>query len=453
MKLGIPTLCRYDLLKELIRSAEQGSVRPSGYIIVDNGGKLDRAQVLSWLHEEGKSREYLLELITPGQNIGVAASWNLIIDRAAPEPVVISNDDIVFNFHTFRELSDALSVCYFVEGDGWALFGQRFELVKKIGYYDENFWPAYYEDVDYDLRLSRADITPVEPLTEPVAHHGWATTRTLGDPEWLKEGRLRNHAYFLTKWGGESRNPRWNGHAGITQYKKPFNGKPPEGWNERKRMTASTISPMRWDVLNLVAKTIGAESYLEIGVNDGNCIKRIEVAEKWGVDPNPTGDAISYTDVLIPRTSRFFFDKIAPSLQRRFDLVFIDGDHRAEIVYEELQAAAGLLSPKGVICLHDCNPHTEEMQRVPMQVGQAWTGDVWKTVARLRSEGTFWTRVVPFDYGTAIVVPGKGSAQINLPCEWDRLLWKDLLSDREELLGLLDPSAWQDWIASIPTSR
>jgi hypothetical protein len=454
MKLGIPTLCRYDLLKQLIRSAERGSLRPSGYIIVDNGGKLSREEILSWLSPDARPDfRDLVELITPDSNLGVAASWNLIIDRAAPEPVIISNDDVDFGSDTFLELVVGLGSHEFVEGEGWALFGQRFELIKKVGYYDENFWPAYYEDVDYDARLARAGVAAHRPLSVPVQHHGWATTTALADADWLKEGRARNHAYFLAKWGGESRNPRWNGNSLIFQYETPFGGKPPPGWNERKRMTETFA--MRWDVLNLIAKTIGAETYLEIGVNDGECIKRIEVREKWGVDPNPTGDAIRHSDVLIPRTSAHFFSYVAPRLKMKFDLVFIDGDHHAEIVYDEVQNARAALSPKGVICLHDCNPHTEEMQRVPMQHGKAWTGDVWKTVARLRSEGNFKTRVVPFDYGTAILVPvtdGPGPS-IKLPCDWDRLLWKDLLTDRANLLGLLEPGEWDTWINRIPTLR
>jgi len=444
MKLGIPTLCRYDLLLRLVRSAEAGSLRPSGYIIVDNGGGLPEGELRALLGAR------FLEIVRPDKNIGVAASWNLIIDRAAPEDVIISNDDIVLGKDTFREMASALEDSLFVEGDGWALFGQQHQLVHLVGYYDENFWPAYYEDVDYDLRLARAGIRPFRPvLSEPVHHEGWATTTSLGSPEWLRLGRERNHAYFISKWGGESKNPRWNGNDAIVHYAEPFNGNPPDGWNERNRMSGSTA--MRWDVLNQVAKVNGAARYLEIGVNNGECLERVEVAERWGVDPAANGAGVRAPDVVIPRSSQFFFEKIAPRLHLTFDLIFIDGDHRAEVVYGEIMAAKEYLSPRGIICVHDCNPHSEEMQEVPLRSGGLWTGDVWKTIARIRNEAEFDCRVVPSDYGTAILVPATTRAirQMALPCAWDRLLWKDLVADRERLLGLLHPVHWTEWVRQL----
>jgi GT2 family glycosyltransferase len=443
MILGIPTLCRYDLLKRLFRTTEAGSVCPTKYIIVDNGGALPEEELRAFLGP----RKHVLEVIRPGRNIGVAASWNLIIDRAAPEPVIISNDDILFYVDTFEELIWALVQYRFVEGDGWALFGQRHELVQSVGYYDENFWPAYYEDVDYDLRLARAGVPIGRPLSRPVHHEGWATEKALGQESWLREGRERNHAYFIAKWGGESRNPRWNGTPDIVHFKEPFDGKPPAGWSERKAMSESLVA-MRWDVLNAVVERIGATRYLEIGVNNGECLTKVNVYERWGVDPNANGLGVTAPDLVIPRTSQVFFEKIAPYLQQRFDLIFLDGDHRAELVYDEIQAAKKLLSPRGVICLHDCNPHSEEMQEVPLRSGHLWTGDVWKTVARIRNEAEFECRVVPFDYGTGVLVPARRSVrQASLPCSWDRLLWKDLVADRENLLGLLRPDDWKDWVA------
>ena len=340
MKLGIPTIRRYDLLKSLIESVERGSCLPSGYIIVDNGGELSESDVRGWIGTRGASSD-ILEFIKPQRNLGVAASWNLMIDRAAPDAIIISNDDIVFGEHTLRELSEGLEQYPFVEGDGWALFGQRFELIQTVGYYDETFWPAYYEDVDYDLRLRRVGVIPHRALSEPVHHVGWATLRT-GDADWVTEGRERNHAYFLAKWGGESRNPRWNGTPDIEHYSEPFNGKPPLGWTERKRVPSAIA--MHWDIINHVAQRIGARRYLEIGVEAGECMKRIRVAEKWGVDPDPTPGGTGAADVFVRKRSGDFFRDIAPHAGT-FDLVFIDGDHDSHVVYHEVESAMGLLSP------------------------------------------------------------------------------------------------------------
>jgi cephalosporin hydroxylase/SAM-dependent methyltransferase len=229
LTLGVPTYCRYDLLDKLLLSAEAGSVRPERYIIIDNGNAYPRERLNALLGE----RSIVAELISPGTNIGVAAAWNRILEMTEDDGVIISNDDIELGPKTFEELTSALETHPFVEGDGWALFGQTIELTEHVGWYDENFWPAYYEDVDYEERMHRQGFAPFNPLSAPVKHHGWATTTALGNAAWLAQGRARNHDYFLRKWGGESRAPRWNGHAGISQFSEPFNGNPPAGWSLR----------------------------------------------------------------------------------------------------------------------------------------------------------------------------------------------------------------------------
>lgn len=41
---------------------------------------------------------------------------------------------------------------------------------------------------------------------------------------------------------------------------------------------------------------------------------------------------------------------------RRFDLIYLDGDHAADTVYKEIALAAGHLQPDGMIALHDYSP-------------------------------------------------------------------------------------------------
>lgn len=419
MKLGIPTLNRYDLLTKLLVSAEAGTVVPSEYIIVDNGGSYVPPD-----HLKEKVR-----LIRPGCNVGVASAWNMILEvgLAEDEPIAISNDDIVFETKTFELLQNATDANDFVGAcGGWALFAQSPRCVAEVGFYDEHFYPAYYEDCDYLLRLKRAGI-PVFDLGFIGAHAGEQSTvgSTPEQRALVAEGRMRNYSYFVTKWGADS--PRW-GNPLVENYAEPFDGKltpkvhPGGGETDFFLRERTRISPLRWDVLNFIAKLIDAKRYLEIGVADGSCMQKIEVEERWGVDPNPQSGAIAAASIFVPRTSDFFFEHVAPNAGL-FDLVFIDGDHRHEQVYREVQAARKYLSPTGVICLHDCNPHTEEMQQVPLVSGWQWTGDVWKAVARLRAEGELDVAVIPSDYGIGVVLPtDRAMKKIALPCEYDRLL-------------------------------
>src|SRR6185369_8048943 len=96
MKLGIPTLSRYDLLTKLLVSAECGTLKPDEYIIVDNGGQFVVPGGL----------RHKLRMIRPRTNLGVAASWNLLLDIALAEqqPIVISNDDIELWPETLAEM-------------------------------------------------------------------------------------------------------------------------------------------------------------------------------------------------------------------------------------------------------------------------------------------------------------------------------------------------------------
>jgi predicted O-methyltransferase YrrM len=45
--------------------------------------------------------------------------------------------------------------------------------------------------------------------------------------------------------------------------------------------------------------------------------------------------------------------QLMASLRQKMDLIFLDGDHSAKAVYEELSVALDLLAPNGVILLHD----------------------------------------------------------------------------------------------------
>lgn len=447
MKLGVPTLANHAGLDALCLSAEQGSQKPTGYLIVDNGGAYDGSPERHPWMELAAARGASVELYRPGRNLGVAASWNWMLERTLDEGLVIANDDVSLGPSAFADLVDALATRPFATADGWACFAQSPECTRRVGWYDENFWPAYYEDNDYALRMHRAGIVPHVIAAESITHVGWATTRTLGDPEWLREGRERNRHYFMAKWCPDDTNMAWP--TAESACDTPFRGAPPAGWSERKRVAQML---MRWDILNAVAGerfparmadgTVRGR-YLEIGVSDGSCMRRVNVSEKWGVDPEPQPQGVKAASIFVARTSDTFF---AEQRERgaKFNLIFIDGDHTAEQVYRDVQGALSVLATDGAICLHDCNPSTEAMQRVP-PVQSEWTGDCWKAVARLRAEGEHTVRVVNTDYGVAVILPYRPEAPISLPRPWQELAWEDLVAERRSLLGLIEPADWENF--------
>lgn len=143
----IPTLRRYDLLSNLVISAEAGSVVPDRYLICDNGGKL--------------SYEYpKMEVYKPGENIGVAGSWNWLI-RNSEDIRIVSNDDIVFHKNTVEEFVKnyderfLLYPGYAPTQNIYSLFCISDYIYNLVGPFDESISPGYgyFEDNDYDWRL------------------------------------------------------------------------------------------------------------------------------------------------------------------------------------------------------------------------------------------------------------------------------------------------------------
>jgi GT2 family glycosyltransferase len=224
--LGVPTLNRYDLLNELVASAERGSLKPDRYYIVDNGGQIDVKVA------EGKLVLPMNRAIVyqPGRNLGVAASWNLILKEnyekqfcaeteastdeepiymAEERTVIIAGDDIVLGDRTLELMvakareSTRLFIC--ANGaSAWSLFLQKPELARKIGWYDEKFWPAYYEDNDYHRRMLLAGEDYEGAVDAAVTHKRSSTIeamskeeRTAFDVEFNK-----NQRYYGIKWGG-----------------------------------------------------------------------------------------------------------------------------------------------------------------------------------------------------------------------------------------------------------
>lgn len=211
---------------------------------------------------------------------------------------------------------------------------------------------------------------------------------------------------------------------------------------------------MRWDVLNHLARYIGAQRYLEIGVSQGDSMRRVEVKEKWGVDPAPTLAGVAACDVFLRMTSVDLLTLHRELLEKRPpDLVFIDGYHSAEMVTTEvgllssLPRLRGLRGQPELIALHDVGPTTELMQSREPVPGD-WTGDVWKAVVQLRRDGVHDVRVIDVDYGVAIVKPWAGKVAMPELPRYDELTWEILTKNRRELLGIIDEGALDGWLVS-----
>lgn len=191
------------------------------WFIIDNGSTDETEQ---WVMSLGDNVTYIkLE-----KNIGVAAAWNLGIAKAFEagfDPVFVINNDLLFapdtvdnllewygleserkfefvsvtNAGDTSELLDSYTrKDAFISSANFIGFVINHRTVKRVGWFDEGFKTAYFEDDDYKARLNKEGIVHISALDAPVAHFGSRTIIEGGVtvPEFT-ENRIR----FIDKHG------------------------------------------------------------------------------------------------------------------------------------------------------------------------------------------------------------------------------------------------------------
>lgn len=186
--LIVPILNRPELLDAMLGSvrAEVGQT-----IVVDNGGvvgDLPGTHVISLPH-----------------NIGVGAAWNLGM-KVTPLAAwwLFVNSDITFgpgDLDLLQQTVDPDAEAIYLM-PSMSCFALTYGAVERVGYFDENFHPAYNEDLDYVRRAVLAGV-PIVELPFTGVHVGSATIyhdQRLRDLNWITHGK--NDTYYALKWGG-----------------------------------------------------------------------------------------------------------------------------------------------------------------------------------------------------------------------------------------------------------
>lgn len=186
-------------------------------------------------------------------NIGVAAGWNKGIRQAIKDGrryALIANDDIlletkaVSKCYDFLRDSDATIVSpnfcvpdrdgnsmYFdrqlgiIESIHWScVFVDMYKLVENCGWFDENFYPAYFEDNDMFYRMHLTDQKHYLLTDVGFYHKQSATCVTVV----TKDHWDYCQGYYNYKWGGL---------PGEEKYDNPFNNKDNgvDFWNKPAR--------------------------------------------------------------------------------------------------------------------------------------------------------------------------------------------------------------------------
>lgn len=190
--------------------------------------------------------ENILALDNTIFNLGVAGSWNIGIDtmrsRNADWLIICSATmrfgddgglDMISHIeqHPQADLINFASIdtepSQFVRGKSpgieagmfsWYLCAINRNTIDSVGKFDGNFYPCYFEDIDYDMRVNKYfnnsvdwAILPINATFESRSH-----AVELGG---VKSDPTPLIAYFATKWG------RHPSAAELGDYATPFNDK------------------------------------------------------------------------------------------------------------------------------------------------------------------------------------------------------------------------------------
>lgn len=181
------------------------------------------------------------------------------------------------------------------------------------------------------------------------------------------------------------------------------------------------------ELINWLIKERDLKSYIEIGVfNRDHNFNKICAYHKRCVDPDPSAKA----DYQM--TSDDFFEHWIDMPQPKTDLIFIDGLHHADQVEKDFHNALKILTNRGFIVMHDCNPHSERITHVPRD-NREWCGDVYKFAARLGEIDGIDYCTIDADYGCAVV--WKAWWKKGKPV--GKITWERFVKERKELLKLV----------------
>jgi glycosyltransferase involved in cell wall biosynthesis len=191
--IGIPTLNRADLLNEaLIKYFED--FENTEIFIVDNG------------NQSIITREEKFAIYRPTENLGVAKSWNHIMDYADKVDathVLMLNDDIYLGRteHGIKLLISTNSNADFINSmQNWCSFILTVDMWKKAGKFDEEFFPAYFEDNSFDHKMSLVKAQKSwTSFLDPVVYRN---SMTIAKDPALNNRFEHNRQLYIRMWGG-----------------------------------------------------------------------------------------------------------------------------------------------------------------------------------------------------------------------------------------------------------
>lgn len=166
-------------------------------------------------------------------NFGCAGGWNQCMDfafnRKELDSVFIVGNDVEFHtgdlFRLRQTIEDFPEADFIFGNHSFSNFLVKRSGFEKLGWFDENFWPAYWEDGDFWMRIKRTSgVKTCHVAGMHSKHEGSATIKS--DSALRARNEItyqKNKEYYDSKWGFE-------------QYDYPFNNpnNPRNSWSLSK---------------------------------------------------------------------------------------------------------------------------------------------------------------------------------------------------------------------------
>lgn len=273
-----------------------------------------------------------------------------------------------------------------------AFFGFKKELIRRIGFFDENFIGGWYEDDDFVVRLREADIAYYE--SETVEYHA-------GTSLW---NHSLNKQIFDSKWNIHNntisrRKPEqiYDYDLGINEELKNIETKKLFlSWGNSDGSTAknySLVNKYNYLIMNRAnninvrpihlrnipppmetfdhptfladfAKWLKPTLYVEFGVRTGSSLVKIApyCTNIHGIDISPM-DPIFSTKFPYFKAFQMTTDDYVANVLRKpennitIDMIFIDACHESNQVYKDFEGIFPYVMEDGFIFLHDTYPY------------------------------------------------------------------------------------------------
>jgi len=210
--IGILTLVKHDLLIRLINSIDY-NIDIVVILFQDDYNNFDFTKIKNKFVNK-------FIFIRSSFNIGVSRGWNYILENYLKTYCIISGDDNYFSPGTLEKvcefmspdkLNDIMFTFHLEESAQFSTFILTKKALETVGYFDENIYPAYFEDNDYRYRiiLSGNDFIQIPDVDINTGDNSNSNSCTLHGVDENYRNKMsecfsRNGNYFNSKWNNST---------------------------------------------------------------------------------------------------------------------------------------------------------------------------------------------------------------------------------------------------------